>query len=116
MNMVKIVEDEKCMAIKATGDVLDALNAVAKSLREVSASALELSEDASVALSNASSEVVRIAETLRKSSVDAAKGAARQAAHEAQEHPIASVAAALTAIGALVGVIVAARSRKGAPR
>jgi len=51
---------------------------------------------------------------LRKNSVDTAKGMARQAVQEVQEHPLASIAAALTAVGALVSVIVATRSRKSA--
>ena len=112
--MVELIDEAKSLDAKVSGDVEDTLNVVASSLRTASISALELSEDASVALTNAASEVLRVAEMLRKDAVVTAKSIAREAVHEVQEHPIASVAAALTAIGALVGVIVAARSKKSA--
>lgn len=109
--MVVLIDEAKNMGVKDAGEVEDTLNEVVNSLREASKSALELSEDASVALSNAASEVMRLAGTLRKNSVDAAKGIVREAVDEVQKHPLASIAAALTAVGALVGVIVATRSK-----
>jgi ElaB/YqjD/DUF883 family membrane-anchored ribosome-binding protein len=109
--MVVLIDEAKSMGVKDAGKVEDTLNELVNSLREASTSALELSQDASVALSNAASEVMRVAETLRKNSVDAAKGIVREAVDEVQKHPLASIATALTAVGALVGVIVAARSK-----
>lgn len=93
-------------------NVEDALDAVARSLREASDRTHDLSDDASEVLSNAAADVVRVAEKLRKHAVDVTKDVARQATHEVQQHPIASLAAALTAVAALVGVIAAARSSK----
>ena len=107
--MSKLADKGMITAAAVTGNVEDSLSVVAKSLREASANALELSEEASIALSNAATEVMRVAETLRKNAAETARDLARQAAHEVQEHPLASIAAALTAVGALVGVIVAAR-------
>jgi ElaB/YqjD/DUF883 family membrane-anchored ribosome-binding protein len=111
MIMAARVDETKSTGTAVMGEVEDTLNEVVNSLREASVSALELSEDASVALSHAASEVMRVAETLRKNSVETAKDIAREAVHEVQKHPLASVAAALTAVGALVGVIVATRGK-----
>jgi ElaB/YqjD/DUF883 family membrane-anchored ribosome-binding protein len=96
-------------AAKIASEVEAKLAAVAKSLREASASAMDLSEEASAALSSAATEVVRVAETLRKSALGTAKDAGRQAAHEVQEHPLVSIAAALAAVGAVAGMIVMTR-------
>ena len=107
--MSKLADKAMSTAAAATEDVGDSLAAVAQSLREASESALELTEEARTALANAATQVVQAAATLRKNSVETAKGAARQAALEIQEHPIVSIAAALAAVGGLVGVILAAR-------
>jgi ElaB/YqjD/DUF883 family membrane-anchored ribosome-binding protein len=97
-------------------NVEDTLDVVARSLREASERTQDLSEEASEVLSNAAADVVRVAEKLRKHAVDAARDVARQATHEVQQHPIASLAAALTAVAALVGVIAATRNSKSAPK
>ena len=112
--MVELAGDVKSMTTSVTEEVEHSLDAVSRSLREASLSAMELSEDACTALSNAASEVMRVAEMLRKNSLDTAKGMARQAAKEVHDHPLASIAAALTAVGALASVIVATRSRRAA--
>ncbi|MGB5076232.1 MAG: hypothetical protein WBO17_01975 [Sphingorhabdus sp.] len=96
-------------------NVEDTLDVVARSLREASERTQDLSEDASEVLSNAAEDVVRIAEKLRKHAVDTAKDVARQTTNEIQQHPVASLAAALTAVAALLGVIAAMRNRKSAP-
>ena len=96
-------------------NVEDTLDAVARSLREASDRTHDLSEEASEALSNAAEDVVRVAEKLRKQAVDATRDVARQATHEIKEHPIASLAAALTAVAALVGMIAASRNSKNKP-
>jgi ElaB/YqjD/DUF883 family membrane-anchored ribosome-binding protein len=98
------------------GSVESTLDAVARSLREASERTHDLSEEASGVLSNAAADVVRIAEQLRNHAVDAAKDVARQATHEVQQHPIASIATALTAVAALVGVIAATRGNKSASK
>lgn len=112
--MTEMVDEAKNAAGQIAGEVEATLATVAQSLRDASASALEISEEASAALSNAAAEVVRVAESLSRDSINAVKSMTRQAANEVQEHPIASIAAALTAVGTLVGVIVAARNRKAA--
>lgn len=91
------------------GDVEDKLAVIGKSLREASVSALELSEEASAALSNAAAQVVKVAEALRKNSAEVTSKFARRAGHEIQDHPFASIAIALGALSALFGVISAAR-------
>ena len=78
--------------------------------------ARRISEEASEVLSNAAEDVVRVAEKLSKHALDATKDAARQVTHEVQQHPIVSLAAALTAVAALVGLIAATRSSKDAPK
>jgi ElaB/YqjD/DUF883 family membrane-anchored ribosome-binding protein len=75
-------------------NVEDTLDIVARSLREASERTQDLSEEASEVLSNV----------------------ARQATHEVQQHPVVSLAAALTAVAALVGLIAATRSSKDAPK
>lgn len=96
-------------------DVEDTLDGVARSLREASERTQDLSEEASEALSDAAKDVVRVAERLRKQAVHATKDVALQATQEIKQHPIASLAAALTAVAALVGVIAASRSGKNNP-
>ena len=107
--MTELADQAIDSAAQITNEVEAKLAAVAKSLREASASALDLSEDASAALSSAATEVVRVAEALRQSALDTAKDVGRQAAHEVQEHPLTSIAAALAAVGAVAGMIVMAR-------
>ncbi len=99
-----------------TENVENTLNVVARSLREASERTQDLSEEASEVLSNAAEDVVRVADKLSKHALDAAKDVARQATHEVQQHPIVSLAAALTAVAALVGLIAATRSNKDAPK
>ena len=97
-------------------NVEDTLDVVARSLREASERTQHLSEEASEVLSNAAADVVRVAEKLSKQAVEAAKDVARQATHEVEQHPIVSLAAALTAVAALIGLIVTTRSNKDAPK
>lgn len=88
------------------------LDLVAEALRDAADSAHALSEEASQALSHAADDIGRVVEKLRSHGVDAARQAARQAANEVQKHPVAALAAALTAVVALMGVIRASRSGK----
>lgn len=86
------------------------LDTVAQSLRAASERTHDLSEEASEALSIAAAEVLGAAEKLRMRAANVAGEVARQTAHEVKQHPIASLAAALTAIAALAGMIAASRS------
>ena len=86
-----------------------ALDDVARSLHTIAKDAEGLSKEASEALSKAAADVTHAAEALRKHAAAAARNVIQKAAHEAQEHPIASLAAAITAAAALVSVI----ARKG---
>jgi ElaB/YqjD/DUF883 family membrane-anchored ribosome-binding protein len=94
-----------------TKSIEDTLDVVAKSLHDASDRTVDLSEEASEVLVGAAEEVVRVAEQLRKHAIDATKDAARRGAEEVQQHPIASLAAALAAVATLVGVIAATRHR-----
>lgn len=95
-------------------NVEDTLDVVARSLREASERTQDVSEEASEVLANAAADVVRVAEKLSKHALEATKDVARQATHEVQQHPIVSLAAALTAVAALVGLIAITRSSKDA--
>ena len=108
--MAELADQAIDTAAQITSDLDAKLVVVAKSLREASANALDLSEYASAGLSSAATEVVRVAEVLRQNSLDAARSFTRQTADEIREHPLASIAAALTVVGALVGMIVVARA------
>lgn len=88
-----------------------ALDDVARSLQKAAKDAEGLSSDASEALSKAAADVTRAAESLRKHAAAAARNVAQKAVHEVREHPIASLAAAITAAAALVGVIAAKRPK-----
>jgi ElaB/YqjD/DUF883 family membrane-anchored ribosome-binding protein len=83
----------------------DALQATARSLRTA---AETLSGDAREAVSKAAEEATRAADSVRKYAV----GASRTAAHQVQEHPIVSLAAAFTAAAALVALIIIATRDK----
>ena len=78
---------------------------VANSLHKIAKEAEGLSVEASDALSKAAVDVTRAAESLRKHAAAAARNVVQKAAHEAQEHPIASLAAAITAAAALLSFI-----------
>jgi ElaB/YqjD/DUF883 family membrane-anchored ribosome-binding protein len=86
-----------------------ALDDVARSLQKAAEDAENLSSDAVEALSKAAADVARAAEALRKHARTAANSLAQKAAHEVRDHPIATLAAAITAAAALVRVIAANR-------
>jgi ElaB/YqjD/DUF883 family membrane-anchored ribosome-binding protein len=99
------------LADKIQHNVEDALDEVARSLRKAAEGAEGLSGEANEALSKAAADVKRAAESLRKQAVAAARDVARKATHEVQQHPVASLAAAITAAAALVSVIAATRKK-----
>lgn len=89
------------------------VDSAAQALKSAESSAYELSHEASEALSAATDEIARLAESLRTHAVDAAKDAALYAKHQVEAHPMASLAAALTAVVAVMGVV--AVNRRGKP-
>jgi ElaB/YqjD/DUF883 family membrane-anchored ribosome-binding protein len=88
-----------------------ALDEVARSMQKAAKDAEGLSQDASEALSKAAAEVTRAADSLRKHAATTARSTIQKAVHEVQEHPIASLAAAITAAAALVSVITGRRHK-----
>jgi|SRR5580765_5965592 ElaB/YqjD/DUF883 family membrane-anchored ribosome-binding protein len=99
------------LANKVQHNVEDALDDVARSLRNAAEGAHEVSGGASEVLSKAAADLTRAAESLRKNTVTTARNVARKATEGVQEHPIVSLAAAIAAAAALVGVIVATRHK-----
>jgi ElaB/YqjD/DUF883 family membrane-anchored ribosome-binding protein len=84
-----------------------ALDDVAHSLRKAAKDAEGLSKDASEALTKAAADVTHAAEALRKHAAATSRNVVQKAAHEMQQHPIATLAAAITAAAALVRLIAA---------
>jgi ElaB/YqjD/DUF883 family membrane-anchored ribosome-binding protein len=97
--------------IQIPQNVESALEDVARSLQKAAKDAEGLSGDASEALSKAAAEVTRAAGSLREHAAAVARNVVQKAAHEVQEHPIASLASAITAAAALVGVIAKMRHK-----
>jgi ElaB/YqjD/DUF883 family membrane-anchored ribosome-binding protein len=85
-------------------EVEAALEDVAHSLQAIAKDALGRSTEVSDSLSKAAEEVTRAAAVLRKHAATTAGNVVQKAAHEVQEHPIASLAAAITAAAALVRI------------
>jgi ElaB/YqjD/DUF883 family membrane-anchored ribosome-binding protein len=81
------------------------VDTAADALKAAASSTQELSGEASAVLASATSEISRLAESMRAHAVDAAKDAARYARHEVEAHPMASLAAALTAVVAVMGMM-----------
>lgn len=90
----------------------DSVTTASEALKAAGSSTHEFSEEASKALASATTEVAKLAESLRAHAADAAKDAARMAKHEVEAHPLASVAAALTAVVAVLGMVAASRKGK----
>ena len=84
----------------------------AEALKAAAASSHEFSEEASAALASVTTELTKLAESLRTHAVEAARDTARFAKHEIEAHPMASFAAALTAVAAVMGVIAVNRRGK----
>ncbi|RNJ61872.1 MAG: hypothetical protein EDM03_10145 [Porphyrobacter sp. IPPAS B-1204] len=95
-----------------TAHFQDSVDTAADALKAAASGTHEFSEDASEMLSNATAEITRLAESLRTHAVDGARDAARYAKAEVEAHPLASLAAALTAVVAVMGVV--AVNRRGA--
>lgn len=92
----------------------DSVDTAAHALKAAASSTHEFSAEAGEVLATASTEISKLAESLRTHAVDAATNAAQYAKHEVEAHPLASLAAALTAVVAVMGVVAMGRSRKHA--
>lgn len=90
----------------------DSVDTAAHSLKAAASSTQEFSAEAGEVLATATTEISKLAESLRAHAVDAAKDAAQYAKHEVEAHPLASLAAALTAVVAVMGVVAMGRGRK----
>ena len=88
-----------------SGQFQDSVDSAAEALKAAAASKHEISQEAGEALAAATTEIAKLAESLRAHAVDAAKDAARYAKHEVEAHPMASLAAALTAVVAVMGMV-----------
>jgi len=97
-----------------SGQFQDSVDSAAVALKAAASSTHEFSEEASEVLAKATTELSKLAESLRAHAVDAAKDAAQYAKHEVEAHPLASLAAALTAVVAVMGVVALGRNRKHA--
>ena len=82
-----------------------ALHEVAQTLKDIAKRAAGSSQEASESLVRAAADVTHAAEALRKMAAVTTKNVLHKAAQEVQEHPIASLAAAITAAAALVRVL-----------
>jgi uncharacterized surface protein with fasciclin (FAS1) repeats len=88
-------------------DIEAALRDVARSLHKAAHDAEGLSKEASEALSKAAAEVAQAAEALRKHAAASAKNVVQKAVQEMQQHPLATLAAAITAAAAVVRIFAA---------
>lgn len=96
-----------------SGPLQDSVDTAAEALKAATSSSHEFTEQASELLATATAEIAKLAESLRGQAVDAAKEAARYAKQEVELHPMASLAAALTAVAAVMGMM--AVNRRGKP-
>lgn len=94
------------------GQFQESVENASEALKAAASSSHELSEEASEALSAAASEMAKLAESLRVHAIEAAKDTARFAKLEVEAHPMASLAAALTAVVAVMGLVVVNRRSK----
>ncbi|PXW77522.1 hypothetical protein C7451_10415 [Blastomonas natatoria] len=92
----------------------DSVDTAAHALKAAASSTQEFSAEAGEVLATATTEISKLAESLRTHAVDAAKDAAQFAKHEVEAHPLALLAAALTAVVAVMGVVAMGRSSKHA--
>lgn len=88
-----------------SGQFHESVEHAAEALKAAATNSHELSEEASALLATASTELSKLAESLRGHAVEAAKDAVRFAKHEIEVHPMASLATALAAVAAVIGMI-----------
>ena len=92
-----------------SGPFQEKVETAAEALKAAAVSSHEFSEEATAALASATTELAKLAESLRAHAAEAARDTARFAKHEIETHPMASLAAALTAVAAVMGVIAVNR-------
>jgi ElaB/YqjD/DUF883 family membrane-anchored ribosome-binding protein len=97
-----------------TGHFQDNVDTAADALKAAASGTHEFTEEASAVLATAGTEITKLAESLRAHAVDAAKDAAKYAKQEVEAHPLASLAAALTAVVAVMGMMAVSRKSKHA--
>lgn len=97
-----------------TGHFEDSVDTAATALKAAASGTHEFTEEASAVLATASTELTKLAESLRAHAVSGAKDAVQYAKHEVEAHPLASLAAALTAVVAVMGTMVVSRRSKHA--
>ena len=97
-----------------TGHFQDSVDTAAEALKAAASGTHEFTEEAGAVLASASTEITKLAESLRAHATDAAKDAANYAKHEVKAHPLASLAAALTAVVAVMGMMAVSRKSKHA--
>jgi ElaB/YqjD/DUF883 family membrane-anchored ribosome-binding protein len=95
-----------------SGQFKDSVDTAAEALKAAASGTHEFTEEAGQVLATATTEITKLAESLRSHAVDAAKDAASYAKHEVEAHPLASLAAALTAVVAVMGLMVVTRRNK----
>jgi hypothetical protein len=92
-----------------TGHFQDSVDTAATALKAAASGTHEFTEEASAVLATTSTELTKLAESLRAHAVGGAKDAARYVKHEVEAHPLASLAAALTAVVAMMGMMAVNR-------
>lgn len=95
-----------------SGSFKDSVDTAADALKAAASSTHEFTAEAGDVLATATTEIAKLAESLRTHAVDAAKDAASYAKHEVEAHPLASLAAALTAVVAVMGLMAVTRRTK----
>lgn len=99
-----------------SGQFKDSVDTAAEALKVAANGTRGFSEEASNVLTAATTQIGRVGQSLRTHGVSTAKNAARYAKHEVGANPLASLAAALTAVVAVLGMVAVNRRSKDAAR
>lgn len=97
-----------------SGQFQESVDTAANALETAAISTHEFSDEASEALKTATTQLSTLAESLRVYAVDATRDAAQFTKHEVEAHPLASLAAAITAVVAVMGLVAVNRRGKHA--
>lgn len=97
-----------------TDHLQDSVDTAAEALKAAASGTHEFTEEAGAVLAKASTDITKLAESLRTHAVSGAKDVARYAKHEVEVHPLASLAAALSAVVAVMGMMAVSRKSKHA--
>lgn len=88
-----------------SGQFQNTVDSAAETFKAAAATKDAISQEAGEVLTAAANETAKLAESMRAHAAQAAKEAAQYARHEIEAHPRASLAAALTAVVAAIGVM-----------